>query len=229
MPIFQLSEEIIFPPVELSDESGILAVGGDLSPERLILAYESGIFPWFNEGEPIIWWSPDPRFILFPEDIVITGSMRRVLNQKRFIIKYDTCFREVMTNCGMPRHGQKGTWITNSMLEAYCELHGLGFAHSIEAWQGNNLAGGLYGVSIGHAFFGESMFSRESNASKMALITLAVRLKELGFKFIDSQVYTKHLDSMGAIDIPREEYLSLLKVSLKYETIRGNWKLFSEK
>ncbi len=228
MPVFQLNKEIVFPPVRLTEESGILAIGGDLSPERLILAYQSGIFPWFNKGDPIIWWSPDPRFVLYPSEIIISKSMKKVINQKRFLITFDRNFRDVITACSKPRKKQRGTWITDEMLEAYCRLHSMGFAHSVEAWYEDHLAGGLYGVSLGRCFFGESMFSEISNASKASLISLNSILLELKFLVIDSQVYTDHLASMGAREIPREEYMVLLKKGLRYPTIRGNWgKIFS--
>lgn len=223
MPIFQLTDEMMFPPVELSEEDGLLAIGGDLSAERLLLAYSNSLFPWYNEGDPILWWSTDPRFVLFPDEIKISKSMRRVFNQKEFTITLDRCFKEVMTECGMPRRKQRGTWITPAMLDAYCELHRLGYAHSVESWKNGKLAGGLYGVSLGRIFFGESMFAKENNASKAAFITLVLKLRELGFLLIDSQVYTAHLESLGARDIPRYEYLQILSEALKFETIRGNW------
>ena len=164
--IFSLSKEIIFPPVELAEDNGILAVGGDLSPKRLIAAYSQGIFPWFSDDSPIIWWSPDPRFVLFPSEIKITRSMRQVLNRNIFTFSFDRNFREVITRCRNPRKDQEGTWITDEMVEAYVRLHEMGLAHSVEAWQDGELAGGLYGVSLGNIFFGESMFTDVSNASR---------------------------------------------------------------
>lgn len=223
MPIFELGNEIIFPPVDLSSESGILAVGGDLSTERLLLAYSEGIFPWYSDDSPIIWWSPDPRFVLFPDELKIARTMRQVLERKIFSITLDRSFRDVISLCKKPRKKQPGTWITSEMQSAYCRLHELGFAHSVEAWQDNRLAGGLYGVSLGKCFFGESMFSQASNASKAALICLVRRLKQLDFKIVDSQVYTQHLESLGAREIPRAEYVEILKEGLKYPTLRGNW------
>ncbi|HOT45610.1 MAG TPA: leucyl/phenylalanyl-tRNA--protein transferase [Spirochaetota bacterium] len=224
MPIFALNEEIIFPPVRLAEESGILAVGGDLSPERLIEAYRRGIFPWYSEGDPIIWWSPDPRFVLFPDDLYVSKTMRQVLRRNVFRVTCDNDFRGVIEGCREPRRREQGTWITEEMLEAYVRLHELGIAHSVEAWQGDELAGGLYGLSLGKCFFGESMFARADNASKAAFITLVRKLTELGFVIIDCQVYTAHLESLGAVHIDREEYLDVLKEGLQGETLQGSWK-----
>jgi leucyl/phenylalanyl-tRNA---protein transferase len=224
MPIFALNHDILFPPVQLAESSGILAVGGDLSPERLIEAYRSGIFPWFSDGDPIIWWSPDPRFVLFPEEIYISKTMRQVLNRNVFSITFDHDFRSVIEGCRQPRRKEKGTWITDEMLEAYVRLHELGIAHSVEAWNDGSLAGGLYGLSLGKIFFGESMFARESNASKAAFVTLVKRLGERGFSCIDCQVYTEHLESLGARYISREDYLDMLREGLKPETLRGSWR-----
>jgi leucyl/phenylalanyl-tRNA--protein transferase len=223
MPIFALNEQIIFPPVNLAERSGILAVGGDLSPERLIEAYRRGIFPWYSEGDPIIWWSPDPRFVLFPAETYISKTMRQVLRRKVFEVSFDRDFRAVMRGCQGPRKREKGTWITEEMMEAYIRLHESGIAHSIETWQNGELTGGLYGISLGRCFFGESMFTRVSNASKAAFITLSMRLRELGFVIIDCQVYTPHLESLGARHITRDEYIAILEEGLKYETIQGSW------
>ena len=224
MPIFALNEEIIFPPVRLAEENGLLAVGGDLSPERLIEAYRRGIFPWYSEGDPIIWWSPDPRFVLFPGDLCVSKTMRQVLRRNIFRVTCDRDFRGVIMGCQEPRRREQGTWITEEMLEAYVRLHDLGIAHSVEAWQGDKLAGGLYGLSLGKCFFGESMFARADNASKAAFITLVRKLTELGFVIIDCQVYTAHLESLGAVHIDREEYLDILKEGLMGETLQGSWK-----
>jgi leucyl/phenylalanyl-tRNA--protein transferase len=223
MPIFALNEQIIFPPVNLAERSGILAVGGDLSPERLIEAYRRGIFPWYSEGDPIIWWSPDPRFVLFPAETYISKTMRQVLRRKVFEVSFDRDFRAVMRGCQGPRKREKGTWITEEMMEAYIRLHESGIAHSIETWQNGELTGGLYGISLGRCFFGESMFTRVSNASKAAFITLSMRLRELGFVIIDCQVYTSHLESLGARHITRDEYIAILEEGLMYETIQGSW------
>lgn len=223
MPVFYLSEDIQFPPVHLSDENGILAMGGDLSKERLLEAYKNGIFPWYSAGEPILWWSPDPRFVLFPEEIRVSRTMRQTLNRKIYDITYDRCFSRVIAGCKKPRNKQKETWITKEMIHAYCALHEEGYAHSVEAWLEGKLAGGLYGISLGGCFFGESMFSETPNASKAAFVTLVTRLIKNGFPLVDCQVYTQHLESLGARHIPRHEFLAILGESLTHETIRGNW------
>jgi leucyl/phenylalanyl-tRNA--protein transferase len=204
-------------------ESGLLAVGGDLSPERLIAAYREGIFPWYGDGEPILWWSPDPRFVLFPNELRISRSMRQFLKKGIVRITFDQAFREVIAACRRPRPGQNGTWITDEMREAYGALHDLGYAHSVEVWQEKELVGGLYGVSLGGAFFGESMFSEIPNASKAALITLVLYLEKRGFDLIDCQVETAHLAGLGARPIPRCDFCELLRQSLRHETLRGNW------
>lgn len=223
MNIFVLSDELFFPPVELSSEEGILAIGGDLSPERLLLAYSSGVFPWYSENEPIIWWSPDPRFILFPNEIKISKSMKKFLKKNPYTLTVDTCFKEIITKCREVRLAQEGTWITNEMLDAYCRLHEKGFAHSVEVRHEGKLIGGLYGISLGKCFFGESMFSLMPNASKAALIFLNTGLIEKGFHFIDCQVYTKHLETLGAKNIPREVFISLLEKGLDAPTLKGSW------
>ena len=197
MPIFQLVEEILFPPAHMASQSGILAVGGDLSPARILEAYRPGIFPWYADEEPIIWWFPNPRFVLFPSEIKVSRSMKQLLRQGRFRITFDQDFSGVITACQKPRPGQAGTWITQEMKDAYIALYDLGYAHSVEAWQGYHLAGGLYGVSLGRCFFGESMFSKVNNASKAALITLTKRLEARGFGLIDCQVRSAHLASLG--------------------------------
>jgi leucyl/phenylalanyl-tRNA--protein transferase len=223
MPVYRLPDDNRFPPVEHAVKSGLLAVGGDLSPERLLAAYREGIFPWYAEGEPILWWSPDPRFVLLPDELRISRSMRQFLKKGLVRITFDQDFRGVIAACQKPRPGQDGTWITEEMQEAYCALHALGYAHSVEVWQDGALAGGLYGVSLGRAFFGESMFSIMPNASKAALITLVEHLRERGFDLIDCQVETPHLGSLGARLIPRREFRELLNASLRHETLRGNW------
>ncbi|WP_411679364.1 leucyl/phenylalanyl-tRNA--protein transferase [Clostridium thailandense] len=210
MPIFRLNDDLIFPHPSLAEEDGLLAVYGDLCPDRLMLAYQNGIFPWFSEGEPILWWSPDPRFILYPQDIKVSHSMKKLLKKNTYRISFDTCFRDVISNCAGVRK-ESGTWITNDMIEAYSKLHELGHAHSVEAWYENKLVGGLYGISIGKCFFGESMFSVMDNASKAAFITLCKKLDSEGYIMVDCQVYTKHLESLGAVNIPREEFLELIK------------------
>lgn len=210
MPVYRLSDDLIFPHPSLADEDGFLAIGGDLSPERLILAYCNGIFPWFSDGEPILWWSPDPRFIIYPKDIRISHSMKKLLKKNLYRVSFDTCFRDVISSCANVRK-ESGTWITDNMIEAYCKLHELGFAHSVETWYEGNLVGGLYGISIGKCFFGESMFSVMNNASKVAFVTLCNKLEERGFSIIDCQVYTKHLESLGAVKISREEFLDIIE------------------
>ena len=210
MPIYRLSNDLVFPDPSLSEDDGLLAIEGDLSPERLLLAYANGIFPWFSDEEPILWWSPDPRFIVYPKDIKISHSMKKILKKNKYRVSFDTCFRDVISNCSSTRK-EEGTWITNEMIEAYCKLHELGFAHSVETWYENKLVGGLYGVSIGRCFFGESMFSTMDNASKVAFISLSKLLEEKGFSVIDCQVHTEHLESLGAVNISRESFLVLVE------------------
>jgi len=210
--MYFLSKELFFPPVSETDSHGILAIGGDLSPERLVLAYKSGIFPWFEEGEPIFWWSPNFRMVLFPEELVVSKSMRNILNRNIFTVTFNRNFREVISNCQkMKRDGQNGTWITNDMIEAYCKLNELGIAKSVEVWQNDELAGGLYGIDLGHVFCGESMFSRVSNASKVAFITLVNYLKSANYKVLDCQVYNEHLESLGCREIDRTDFMEIIK------------------
>ncbi len=212
MPVFTLSNKLSFPPAHMAIKEGLLAVGGDLSPERLILAYRNGIFPWYSPGEPILWWSPDPRLVLYPDELRITTSLRKVIKRKRFQITFDKAFEDVIQACAEAKRSYgEGTWITDEMKAAYCALHGQGHAHSVEAWQGERLVGGLYGISIARAFFGESMFSRVSNASKVAFVTLVENLKHLQFKLIDCQVRTDHLVRFGAREIPRKSFLEQLE------------------
>jgi leucyl/phenylalanyl-tRNA---protein transferase len=210
--MYYLSPDLFFPPVSNANHDGILAIGGDLSPERLQLAYRSGIFPWFNEGEPIIWWSPNPRMVLFLDDLVVSKSMRNILNRNIFKVTFNQNFRDVISNCQqVKRDGQSGTWITNNMIEAYCKLHELGIAKSVEVWQNDQLVGGLYGVDLGHIFCGESMFSLVSNASKVAFISLVNQLKEKNYQLLDCQVYNEHLESLGCVEIERDEFMAILK------------------
>lgn len=222
---YWLDENLVFPPVSEANRNGVLALGGDLSVERLLLAYSSGIFPWYSEGEPIVWYSPNPRFVVFPEKLKVSKSMKQVLKQKHFRVSLDTDFRAVISNCQqVKREGQGGTWITEEMLEAYCVLHEQGYAHSVEVWQDETLVGGLYGVSLGRIFFGESMFAHVSNASKTGFITLVGELVKRGFQLIDSQVYTAHLESLGGESIPRKQYIQLLKTAISAgETIKQKW------
>ena len=206
-----LSETLYFPNVNQANPDGILAIGGDLSPERLQLAYKSGIFPWFEVVDPILWWSPNPRMVLFLEELKIAKSMRNVLNKGEFSVTFNQNFRDVISYCQkVKRDGQNGTWITNDMIEAYCKLHDLGIAKSVEVWQDDILVGGLYGVDLGHVFCGESMFSLVSNASKVAFITLVNHLKNENYKLLDCQVYNPHLESLGCREIPREEFMDIL-------------------
>lgn len=210
--MFLLSNEIYFPPVNESSSEGIVAFGGDLSQERLLLAYKSGIFPWFEDDQPIIWWSPNPRMVLYLDELIISKSMRSIINRNVFKVTFNKNFRDVITNCrNINRNGQNGTWITNDMIEAYCNLHKQGIAKSVEVWQNDELVGGLYGIDLGHIFCGESMFSKVSNASKIAFITLVNQLKIDNYKLLDCQVYNEHLESLGCREIERDEFIALLK------------------
>lgn len=204
-----LTKNLEFPPVHTASIEGLLAIGGDLSTERLLLAYQSGIFPWFNDDEPILWWSPDPRFILFPENLKVSKSMRTLLKKNRFQITYNNAFEEVITACSrIDREGQPGTWITNAMMTSYMKLNELGYAKSVEVWQNDQLVGGLYGIDLGNGVFcGESMFAKISNASKVGFITF---VKNSNYKLIDCQLHTSHLKSLGAEEIPRDEFLKYL-------------------
>ncbi len=211
-PLFFLTNELYFPSVEDANSDGLLAVGGDLSPERLLLAYKSGIFPWFNEDSLMLWWSPNPRMVLFPDRIKISKSMRKVLTNRQFALTKNTCFEKIIDQCALvKREGQEGTWITEEMKMAYIKLHEIGVAKSYEVWQKGQLVGGLYGIDLGHVFCGESMFSTVSNASKFAFIKLAEELKQKKYKLIDCQLHTKHLESLGAEEIPRTEFIEILK------------------
>lgn len=210
--MFFLDKTLAFPPVSRASKEGFIAIGGDLSPERLMLAYRNGIFPWFDKDSPILWWSPDPRMVLFPEELKISKSMRKILDREIFTVTFDRDFRSVIRACAeIKRTGQDDTWITDDMIEAYCHLHALGHAKSVEVWQGDTLAGGLYGVDLGNVFCGESMFSRISNASKAGFITLTEKLKKENYKLIDCQVYTSHLASLGAREISRGAFIRILK------------------
>ena len=224
VPVFHLSDAIGFPPPHLASKEGLLAVGGDLSIKRLILAYQMGIFPWFSEGDPILWWSPDPRLVLYPSEIKISKTLKKVLKKNVFGTTMDTAFDDVVTQCAKVRlENNQGTWIVKDMIDAYCRLHRAGFAHSVEVWRDGKLTGGLYGVSLGKSFFAESMFHRISNASNVALVTLAKYLNELSFDLIDCQVRTEHLVRFGAREIPRKLFLKKLERSLSAPTLRGKW------
>lgn len=211
MPVFALQQELIFPPVELSEPDGLLAIGGDLSTERLLLAYRSGIFPWYNDETPL-WWCPDPRFVLFPDELKVSKSMKQLFKKDSFQYTVNTAFAEVINNCKTTaRKDQDSTWITEEVKAAYIRLHQLGYAHSAETWLDGQLVGGCYGIRMGHVFFGESMFSKVSNASKYAFIKYVQQLARQGIELIDCQVYTSHLESLGAKMIPRKEFIQLLK------------------
>lgn len=215
------SEEIAFPDPALYDfEGGLLAMGGDLSPERIWFAYQNGIFPWFNPEDDILWWCPDPRFVLFPEDLKISKSMKKILREGKFTFTENKCFEEVMKNCqAAERKGQEGTWITDEMIKSYSTLHRYGKAKSIEVWENDELVGGLYGVDLGHIFCGESMFAKVSNASKAGFIYFVEKYKNQ-YQLIDCQVYTKHLASLGAKEIPKREFLKILKQNFSDEKVK---------
>lgn len=214
-----------FPPISkaLRSPNGLLCAGADLSPARLLDAYSRGIFPWFSEGEPILWWSPHPRMVLFPDELKVSRSLRKAVAKGIFETRFDTAFAEVMRACAEPRDGQAGTWIVPEMVAAYTRLHELGFAHSVESWRDGRLAGGLYGILLGRVFFGESMFSRETDASKVALVKLVARLEALGVGLVDCQQATRHLASLGAREIPRREFAQRLAESIQYPPTGSRW------
>lgn len=224
------SADTRFPPVELASPEGLLAIGGDLRAERLLEAYRHGIFPWYSEGQPILWWSPDPRAVLFPARLKISRSLRKTLRGRKFEVTADTAFREVMQHCAAPRpdYSHGGTWITPEMLDAYCRLHQLGYAHSIETRCQGELVGGLYGVALGGAFFGESMFSRRSDASKVALVYLAKQLAAWDFLMIDCQLPTAHLENLGAESMRRRDFISALDRALSMSARSGPWRFDSD-
>ena len=225
MPLFRLSKKLDFPPAWLARSDGLLCIGGDLSPRRLVLAYENGIFPWFSENEPILWWSPDPRLVLFPKDIKISKSLNKKIKKKIFDITIDRAFDQTIRSCSRRKKKYEGTWLVDEMIEAYTTLYTLGYAHSIETWRDNKLVGGLYGVCLGKSFFGESMFSFESDASKIALVMLANHLEKYSFDLIDCQVKTNHLLNMGAIEISRNAFLDIIHQSIKKKDIPNIWNL----
>lgn len=226
MIILRPDNRLRFPPVEYATTEGLLAVGGDLSSERLLEAYRHGIFPWYSAGQPILWWSPDPRAVLYPERLKIRRSLKQTIRRGHFCVRFDTAFRDVMLACAAPRdqYPGGGTWITDEMIEAYCHLHELGFAHSVETWHDERLVGGLYGVALGGVFFGESMFSRATDASKVALVALAERLRTWGFALIDCQVPSAHLASLGAEEILRARFLAELAQGLTRPGRPGRWR-----
>jgi leucyl/phenylalanyl-tRNA---protein transferase len=219
-----------FPPLESArkEPNGLLAVGGDLSPQRLLEAYRHGIFPWFSEGDPILWWSPDPRMVLFPAELKVSRSLGKSLRNRRYEIRFDCDFDGVIRACAAPREGQPGTWITAEMRSAYQRLHQLGYAHSVETWMNGELAGGLYGVSVGAAFFGESMFARVRDASKIALVHLVRKLEREGYGVIDCQMRTLHLATLGAREIPRAQFSRLLGELVDYARAPGSWRSAAE-
>ncbi len=210
--MYILTSDIYFPPVETADEDGFLAIGGDLSTERLLEAYRNGIFPWYNEDDPICWWSPDPRFVLYPDQLHISKSMQQIINRGKFDFSIDHAFEKVIRACSaVKRKDANGTWISEEMIEAYIKLHKLGYAISAESWQDEKLVGGLYGIKMGNLFFGESMFSIIPNASKFAFIQLIQQLKTTGLVLVDCQMHTKHLESLGAVMIPRKRFIKILE------------------
>ncbi len=224
MPIYRLIKEVIFPSPEEADPSGLLAVGGDLSSKRLLEAYRLGIFPWYSGDEPILWWSPDPRLVLRLSEFKVSRSLRKTLNKNIFQVTFDNTFADVIRACAnVPRDGQPGTWITEEMQRAYVRLHRLGYAHSVETWFEGELAGGLYGVSLGAAFFGESMFHLKADASKVALAALVERLESWHFEFIDAQMTTEHLMRFGAKELPRRDFLKRLAEALRKPGKKGSW------
>jgi len=227
MPVFQLSDTLLFPPPALAREDGLLAVGGDLSVPRLLLAYQHGIFPWYSPGEPILWWSPDPRLVLFPAEFHLAKRLARTIRQQIFSITFDTAFAQVIRACGQTRRKEgQGTWLDEEMIRAYCELHDQGHAHSVECWQNGELVGGLYGVALGAVFFGESMFSLVPDSSKVALAGLVERLQDWDFELIDCQVGTGHLQRLGAREISGAEFSTRLAEAVAKPSRLGSWSNF---
>jgi leucyl/phenylalanyl-tRNA---protein transferase len=225
MPVFRLSDALVFPDPTLADDGGLLAVGGDLRPERLLLAYRSGIFPWYSEGRPILWWCPAPRYVLLPEQLHVGRSVRKAIRRAPYRISFDEAFEQVIARCAKaPRPGQDGTWITRDMREAYLELHRLGIAHSVEAWDGDTLVGGLYGIAIGHAYFGESMFADAPDASKIAFVLLVEQLRRWGFTLVDCQVHTEHLERFGASMIELDEFLARVHAAVDAASHAPPWR-----
>lgn len=227
MPVYWLNkQDLAFPHPALAEPGGLLAVGGDLNPDRLVLAYRNGIFPWFEEEDNFYWYSPDPRFVLFPSELKVHKSMRSIFNQNKFDYSLDTSFEQVIRTCAeAPRNGQRGSWISEAFIEGYTELHRQGVAHSVEVWQSGKLVGGLYGLALGRVFYGESMFAHESNASKAGFITLVRALQAAGFWLIDCQQQTQHLQSLGARSIPREQFLDYLVKNAYEPSMIGLWNL----
>lgn len=226
MPVYRIGEELAFPPASFAEPDGLLGVGGDLRPERLLLAYAQGIFPWYDESLPILWYSPDPRLVLEPKNLRVSRRLAKTVRQHRFEVTLDRAFERVIRACASnPRREGNGTWITPAMIEGFCRLHEQGFAHSVEAWREGELVGGLYGLSLGAMFFGESMFHRETDASKVAFVTLVHQLERWEFHCVDCQVHTEHLVSLGAVPWPRERFLHALRSALEAPTRVGSWEL----
>ncbi len=224
MSVFLLSQKIEFPSPHFAEEDGLLAVGGCLSEERLLLAYRMGIFPWFSEGDPVLWWSPDPRLVLYPQELRVSKSLQKVIRKKQFHLTMDTAFDRVINACASSRiQNNEGTWLTKDMIESYIKLNESGFAHSVEVWYKGELAGGLYGVSLGRCFFGESMFTRLSNASKVAFVALVHFLEKMSFDLIDCQITTRHMVSFGAREVERAIFLQQVEDSLQFSTKKGKW------
>jgi leucyl/phenylalanyl-tRNA---protein transferase len=224
MPVFRLTKALLFPPCHFAEPDGLLAIGGDLSPKRLLLAYRLGIFPWYTEHTPILWWSPDPRLVLFPYELKVSRSLQRVIRKNIFQVTVDRAFHDVIMQCAMVRRRHEdGTWIVPEMAEAYYLLHRMGYAHSVETWYQGELVGGLYGVSIGRVFFGESMFTRKTDGSKVALVYLTQLLRHWQFELIDCQVTTNHLKSFGAREIPRDQFLARLNSALRKPAKNEVW------
>lgn len=225
VPVYQLNEELVFPDPSLAEDEGLLAVGGDLSPERLVLAYQHGIFPWYSEGRPILWWCPRPRLVLLPDELRVNRSLRKSMRRVPYTLTLDTAFEQVIDACAeAPRADQGGTWITADMRAAYIELHRLGIAHSVEAWRDGELVGGLYGLALGTAFFGESMFARAPDASKIAFATLVHQLQRWSFRLVDCQVVTDHLVRFGAREFALDDFLGRLAVATDERHRRGPWR-----
>jgi leucyl/phenylalanyl-tRNA--protein transferase len=224
MAVFRIPDEHLFPNPRLADPTGLLGVGGDLNPQRILLAYQMGIFPWFSKGQPILWWSPDPRMVLQLDELHVPKSLKKRIRRNDFRVTLDTAFEQVINACATaPRPDQEGTWITKEMIDAYIELHRLGYAHSAEAWLDNELVGGLYGVAVGGLFSGESMFSLESDASKVAFARLMQQLQRWKFPLVDCQVYTGHLSRFGATELPRNRYLDQMETALTITGRPGKW------
>lgn len=229
MPVFQLPDDLIFPSPDLADDNGLLAVGGDLSKPRLLLAYSKGIFPWYSEGDPILWWSPDPRMILVPAKFKCSRSLKQKIKKGGYHVTMDSAFESVIKHCASVHNKSDGaTWITDEMMEAYIQLHRSGVAHSVETWFDDKLVGGLYGVSLGSAFFGESMFAEKSDASKVAFVFLIQQLQKWEFTLIDCQITTAHLKTFGAHEVSRDKFMKLLESALTAGTKKGKWN-FDEK